>query len=309
VRRSERGAALLLVLGAVAILTVLAVELASRASADSLRATRGARDATFRRLFDSGAEVARGLLAEPDLAPVTHWGQTWNLETPITLEPGENVAVRMADESGKLNISRAISVPTESLWVRDAVRRFFDYQARQDRGRAQFWKDTAEKVLQRLLSREPLLTLDGLREVGLEFGQVFQPDGLSHYFTCFGDGTINLNTAPKAVLAALDPEFDDLIIERVARYRGKGEGKPGTYKAFEVPEDLMLVEGIVTRSIDLGGQIRVTRNLYEKVKGLVTARSSCFSARMDAVAFGREREAWVFLKPSGVRIAFEELQP
>jgi type II secretory pathway component PulK len=309
VRRSERGAALLLVLAAIAILTVLAVELAARASADSLRATRASRDAAFRRLFDSGAEVARGLLAEPAPAPATHWGQGWNHEFRFELGTGEAAVVRLADENGKLNIARAISFPEEAFAIRDSVRRLFDYQARHDPSRARFWKDAEERVLRRLASREPLQTLDGLRETGLELAQVFAPDSLARYLTCFGDGRINLNTAPRAVLAALSPEFDDAMVERVARYRGKGEGEPGAYKAFDVSEDLMLVDGIVNRSVGADGEIRVTRNLYEQVKALVTARSSCFSARVDAAASERERQAWVFFKPTGMRIALEEILP
>ena len=78
---------------------------------------------------------------------------------------------------------------------------------------------------------------------------------------------------------------------------------------FEAPPDLMLVEGIVNRSVGADGQLRVDRNLYEKIQGRVTTKSACFSARLRATVDGRGRDAWAFFKPDGTRIAFEEILP
>jgi hypothetical protein len=213
------------------------------------------------------------------------------------------------DESGKLNISRAITQPGEAAAIRLRLERLFDYLARHDPSKNRAWKDLGEKVRSRLATRQTLLTLDGLREAGLGLGQVFGQEGLSRYLTCFGDGTINLNTAPRAVLYAVDPEFDDAMVDRIAGFRGKGDGEPGIYKAFQDPQDLMLVEGIVNRSVGADGQLRVDRNLYEKVKGLVTVKSSCFSVRIEAMVDGKEREAWAFFKSGASWIALEELLP
>jgi hypothetical protein len=156
---------------------------------------------------------------------------------------------------------------------------------------------------------QPLLTLDGLRESGLERDEVFGAEGLCRFLTCFGDGTINLNTAPRAVLSCIDPECDDAMVERIARFRGKGDGAFGVYRPFQEPRDLMLVEGIVNRSVGADGHLRITRNLYEKLQGIVSVSSACFSARIDAGVDGHSRQAWLFLKPGGSRIALEEIQP
>jgi len=309
VRRGNRGAVLLLVLAAVALLAALAVEISSRASAESLRADRASREAAFRRLFDSGAEIARGLLAESDPEPVTHWGQPWNRRLAFSLGTGESAFVTLGDENGKVNVARAVSVPEEAAAIREAVRRCFDYLARHEPKGGRDWRDLGARVLRRLSLRTPLLSLDGLRETGVELADVFGPDGLSRYLTCFGVGKINLNTAPRAVLASLDPELDEAMVDRIAAFRGGREGEAVPLKMFREPEDLMLVDGIVNRSVGADGTLRVDRNLYEKVKGLVTVKSSCYSARIEAAANGRRRQAWEFFRPGGSRLAYEEVQP
>jgi len=309
VRRQDRGVALVLVLGAVVLLTLLAVELASTASVSWLRMTRTARDAAFRRLVDSASEVARGLIAEPEPVFVTHWGQKWNCEILFSLRPGEGASVRLEDESGKLNIAQAISHPAQSVAIAEAVVRLFSYLARHEGRGESFWRAVARRVLDRISYRDPLLTLDGLRETGLDSELLFGPNGVSRYLTCFGDGRINLNTAPRPVLASLDSDLDDEMIERIAHYRGKGEGESGSYKVFQTPEDLILVEGIVNRSVGADGQARTKRSLLEKVQGLVTVRSDCWGARIAATTEGRSRLAWAFFLPDGTRLTLEELLP
>jgi hypothetical protein len=251
----------------------------------------------------------RGLLVEPEPTAITYWGQSWNKEIRFSLGPGEEASLRVEDESGKLNIARAVAYPEEAMAIRDAFGRLIEYLARHDPRKSTKWNDVSEKVLRRLASRRLLLSLDGLRESDLEISAIFGPGGLSNYFTCFGDGKINLNTAPKAVLASLDPEFDEAMVDRIAGYRGKREGEPGAYKPFQEAQDLMLVEGIVNRSIGADGQLHVERNLYLKVQGLISVRSSCFSARLTGLVDGRRREAWAFMKPSGERLGFEEILP
>ena len=307
-RRPDRGAALILVLAAVAILTAVAVELAALSSADALRAARSSRQAAFRRLHDSGAEIARGLLYESEERPFTFWGEAWNREIRFTLRPNETGAVRLADESGKLNVARIYTHAGEAEARRRQLSRLFEYLRRRDTARAKEWREMESAVSRRLQSPEPLLTLDGFREAGLSQEQVFGPSGLARFLTAFGDGRVNVNTAPRAVLYALDEEFDDELVERIARYRGIGEGDPGKYKPFEDPKDLLLIDGIVVRVL-IGTEFRVVRDLHERVKGAITVKSTCLSARVTAESDGRRREAWVFLKPDGGRIACEEIQP
>ncbi|HEX7900579.1 MAG TPA: hypothetical protein VF950_22630 [Planctomycetota bacterium] len=304
----RRGAALVLVLGAVSILTVLAVELASRASADTLRTGRAARDAAFRRLADSGAEVARGLLLEREPREFVFWGDTWNRATNFRLADDERAEVVLADESGKINLALAWRKPEERGTVRARAVRLLEYLKRREPQRLRALKEIEEKLLKRLAAHEPLVTLDGLRESGLSTEDVFGIQGLHRWVTCFGDGRLNLNTAPRAVIFALDEGFDEAVVERVAAFRGKGEGEKGSYKAFEEPKDLMLIDGIVIRTFE-NGEFRVVRNLFERVQGFLSVTSSAFSARVTCDVRGRSRDTWVFLKPDTTRLAVEEIVP
>jgi type II secretory pathway component PulK len=290
----------------VALLTVLAVELASRASADVLRTGRASRDAAFRRLADSGAEVARGLLLEREPREYVYWGEAWNQDIAVRLAEEERADVRLADESGKIWLGG--SKAEERGVARARSVRLFEYLKRRNPRRLKAMRDVEAKMLQRLAARVPLVTLDGLREAGLSMEDVFGPDGLHRYFTCFGDGTVNLNTAPRAVLFALDEEFDEAQVEKVAAFRGKGEGERGIYKAFPEIKDLMLVDGIVVRTFE-NGEFRVARNLFDRVQGFISVTSSAFSARVSAEVLGYRRETWIFLKPDSTRLAVEEIVP
>lgn len=302
--RRDRGAALVLVLGAVALLTVLAVELASRASADALRAIRASRDATFRRIYESGVAIARALILEASSGAADHWGEAWNREVTFKLGAEERGTVRVFDENGKLNVGRIYTRPEEAEAIRAQVGRLFDYLERRSRSEGMDWKDVRDKVLRRLHAAVPLYSLDGLREAGVEAFEILSP-----YLTCFGDGLINLNTAPRAVLYAIDPEVDEMMADRIASYRGGREGEVGRYRPFEDSQDLMLVDGIVTRTLHPDGSFRVTRNLYEKLQGRICVRSSCFSARVAASIGEKSRVAWAFVKPDGARVGFEEVLP
>ena len=83
--RRNRGVVLLFVMGVVAVLSAIAVELAARASVDVLLASRALREATFRRMADSGIELGKGMLKEPEAKLFDFWGEPWNQEVQCAL--------------------------------------------------------------------------------------------------------------------------------------------------------------------------------------------------------------------------------
>jgi len=327
--RRDRGVVLLLVMAVVAVLAALAVELAARAGVDVLLASRSLDESAFRRLADSGIEFGKGLLREPEAGTYDFWGELWNQEVRLPMSPSEAVVVRVSDESGKINIARKPGTRGDPTRLTRELHRLFEYLERYEPGRTEELRDLERRLDLRLglippeegdVAPDPLLTLDGLREAGIGTAQIFGKGGLAQYLTCFGDGKVNVNTAPRAVLYALDPEIDAQMADRISAYRGDADGRTGTYKAFEEPKDLELVDGMVDRSA-AQGQARVVRNLYLKIQPRVTTRSTAFGIRVTCRVGERSRDVWAFFEPSVEaragekprralrRLAYEEILP
>lgn len=70
---------------------------------------------------------------------------------------------------------------------------------------------------------------------GRTLGDITYP-GLLSLVTTYSSGRINLNTAPKYVLMALDPRIDPALADRIMEFR--------KVKPFRKVEDLVLVEGV-----------------------------------------------------------------
>ena len=70
---------------------------------------------------------------------------------------------------------------------------------------------------------------------GKTVGDVTFP-GILSLVTTYSSGKININTAPKYILMALDPKIDDALAERIIEYRSA--------KPFRKPQDIVLVEGV-----------------------------------------------------------------
>jgi hypothetical protein len=328
------------VLGAVAILSILAVELSQRARLDVSRASRSVRNGVFRRAIDSGVEIAKGLLAERRKgAGYDAWSDGWSAAVRVEPEPGIKVTVQVADESGKLNLTKAMSGAGDAAdvaWTRKALARLFTHLRKHDAARQVDW-DSIDAAVQRRLgvsggaSAQPLLTLDGLRECGVPYEVIYgspkaegQP-ALCDVMTTFGGNRINLNTAPAAVLCALDEEYDENLVASILQWRG-GEvgGAPDACLPFKTPKDLEAVEGILIRATE-NGQTTVVKNLLAKVETRVSSQSLCFSARITVetergarITVETERgarEAWAFFETASTaqsalkQVCCEELAP
>jgi type II secretory pathway component PulK len=345
--RGRRGAVLLLVLGAVAVLTILAVEVAARANHEVRSTARLARAEGWRRGFDSGLEVAKALLTQRRKVPgLDHPGEGWGRSVHFDLGIGERVILQVADESGKLNLNQMAQPGADGARARKMVGRLFEYLARKDPGQAEAFKGIYQALLRRLAPApdkkngsglgafSPLLTLDCLRTEGLSATLIFgsganrtDPSGnslpedlkirLCDQLTAFGPGTVNINTAP-GVLYALDEELTEELAERIVARRGGGT-KIADFHPFLRTQDLELVPGMLERA-QIDGETRVVKNIFLKIRDQVTVFSRCFSARVEASAAGRWRQAWglfeVDLKESaaggafGFKLAaYEEIEP
>ena len=337
----RRGVVLVLVLGAVAILSILAVEVSHRASLKACAVSRVERNGVFDRAFQSGIAVAQALITEGrNKHGFDYAADPWNRAVELEPEPGVRIHVTVRDEAGKLNIANALTSEADAVTTEQALRRLFQFLRMEDSTRGKEWEAVEEAVIARLGlekkedgTREkvaPLLTLDGLREAGLSRELVFgplnreeEPDAvaLADLFTVRGKGILNLNTAPKSLLFSLDPEFDVTQVERIAAWRGDGADDP---RPFASVEDLAEVEGIVVMDTSVNPP-REVRNLLRKVQDRVAVSSNQFSARIIVRYENRVREGWAFLeaeepKQLGQRVAgragqlvrlkgFEEIEP
>lgn len=332
-RSRPRGAVLLLVLGAIAILSILAVELAHRANLASANATRTARDASFRRVFNAGMEVSKGLIIEG--RPSSSQGydtasDPWAKPVKIDTGDREHLTVQLFDESAKLNILKAIGTTDEAVRYRKSLARLLAYLRKTDDGNAQHW-DAIELALKTRLgidngvaTPDVLYTLDGLREAGigkdLLFGSTSDANvdqkPLSAYLTTWGDGRVNLNTATAPVLYALDDEYNDDLIAQIESWRGNLTAPTDTITAFKTTKELELVPGIIQRAT-VDGHTQIVRDLYTIVQDRVAVKSACISARIIAEINGERRMAFGYFEVTPLTgsaqqlrlLAFEEVEP
>ena len=108
--RNRKGVVLALVLGAVSLLTLVAVESAHRASLDGQRGARSTREFAFRRAFDSGIQAAKGLIVEGRKQKTFDTSNDpWSRPLKLELGSGEFVTVQVFDESGKLSLTPLLS--------------------------------------------------------------------------------------------------------------------------------------------------------------------------------------------------------
>lgn len=323
-----RGAVLLLVLCAVAILAILAVDLAHRANLESSRCQRSARDAAFRRCSDSGVELAAGLLGEGrDTQGCDYLGDAWNRRLSVALNATEQIDVAVADESGKLNLLVAMS-NADGGKTRKSLARLFAYLRAAEPQRDAAWRDIEERLHKRLGVGAapsvggppmPLYTLNALREAGISSETIFGPAvmpaataqaasafALSDLLTVFGDGKINLNTAPVPVLYSIDEEFDAALAAKIAAWRTQpaenkqpaNEAQPA-FRPFQKPGELERVEGIVAVQF-IDGHDKIVKNLFAKVQSQVSVSSRCFRARIASRIGERKRVAFVFFETGAV---------
>ena len=154
----------------------------------------------------------------------------------------------------------------------------------------------------------------------MEYGDATHETGkdpwvLADVLTTFGDGRVNLNTAPAPVLYALDEEFDEAIVTSIEQWRGnvvidgKLSGQP-----FETPKALEQVSGIVETTM-VNGVPQITKNLFMKVQDRVTVQGKVFSVRVVASVGDHRRIAFGFLTagnslPSEFQVlGLEEIEP
>lgn len=301
-----RGAVLLMVLVAVALLSLMAVELARTARLDVAHSLRAERDASMRLTIDSGVEAAKSMLYDGrKRRSFDTLHDDWVRPLESKVDERTSIAVKLSDESGKINIIKATRADADGAKARKSLARLFAYLCKIEPDREAAWRAAEAGVQSRLginasgdglvAAAKPesdLATLDCLREAGVERALLFgsqEAEGvgqnriaLCDLLTIFGDGRVNLNTAPAAVLYALDEEYDEALVSRIQQWRGFDTGVAAeTGKPFETAKDLEQIQGVVETAL-VGGRPTVVKNLYLKIQERLCVQGSYFSARIEA---------------------------
>lgn len=118
---------------------------------------------------------------------------------------------------------------------------------------------------------EELLYMQGIDED--EWYGTERQAGLRDILTCWGDGKINVNTAPRAVLECI-PDLDDGDIDMIVGYRAGSDGELGTgddkdFKAIDEVRDELGIEG---DSLQALRQYCKVRSRFFTITGVATRR-------------------------------------
>jgi type II secretory pathway component PulK len=101
---------------------------------------------------------------------------------------------------------------------------------------------------------------------------------IDRFFTVYGEGPININVAPKEILAALDPEIGPDIADAILIYRSENK--------IESERDLVKIPGFPMAA-------------HTRLANVLTYRSDYFLLDMKVARGSRERNFSVMLRRSG----------
>lgn len=313
-KKRVRGFALLSVLMIVSALSVL-VMTHSRESLINLRMMRNFSNAKKAHYWAYGAYNLAISILQNDTNNYDGPGDIWYGELPPIPVENAVISIRIEDEKSRFNIAYLVN----QFGIEDARRRamlsrifnqlaldedliagMIDWQDKDDTpvtggAESRFYmtlqppyqvpnerfKSPGEVLLVRGMGRKEYFLPPSAREI-------YTGEGLSalkDYITVYGDGKININTAPPVVLMSLSEDMSKAIASNIVSYREEN--------AFKSIDELKNVES-------------VTDVLYDEIKDLITVKSNVFRITCTGVINGivETIEAVVFRQSRGVRVVY-----
>lgn len=294
-RKTDSGVALLATMMAIALMTVLVVDFTSSAALGYRAAANQANGLRADYLARSGVQIGFALLAQDarrdaeSQEPYDGLDEAWATPFPPLPVEGGLASVSIADETGKLNVNRLINPDNGQL---DASFSQIFTRLLQIAGISQDlfpaiidWLDKdsvpmpggAESDFYLRLTppyeprNGPMPTIGDLRMIRGVDDQTFLR--LNRLLTVVPINTINVNTAPPEVIAALTPELTnapDLVKEILMERQ---------VKPFRTPADLAKLPGFSKFADNLESQL-ATRSDYFTITG----RGSYAGARKLVIA-------------------------
>lgn len=274
--KNESGFALILTLVVTALMVAVVVEMIHQVYVDT-SLSRGFRDGQQASILAESGVTGGAKLLQMGLSDRSYTALSDRWATPLKLDDEVgSLEITISEESGRININGLVQPNGEyEPFTLAALKRLgARLQLPGDIwGAVADWIDSddlprsggAETPYYRTL-KPPYSARNGrlmtLTELSLVKGITPELLGkLRPYLTIFSDqsgsplSTVNINTAPKEILAALDDRIDDRMAERILEER--------RLQPFKSTGELSRVPGMDTVTTSLVGKIGVKGNLFK----------------------------------------------
>ena len=246
---NEKGVALILVLLAVSIIVVLTLQLNVSSRAQVHEAANLSDGIRVLYIAKSGFFAGMGILSE-DRGDADTLNESWARTESLTEQSksyfdGGHVELLIEDESGKININKLVEGSNFNLAVKGVLTRLltqpqFKLQEREVEdllNAVKDWIDAdsevtatgAENAYYQGLGKSysvrngPMESIDEMLLVRGITRELFygteERTGLNRLLTVSGEGSVNINTAPKELLRALHPAITEDAANRMDDYR------------------------------------------------------------------------------------------
>lgn len=274
--KNESGFALILTLVVTALMVAVVVEMIHQVYVDT-SLSRGFRDGQQASILaESGATGAAKLL-QLGLSGRSYTSLSDMWATPLKLEDeAGSLEITISEESGKININGLVQPNgeyepftlaalkrlgvrfklSEEIWGATADWLDSDDLTRSGGAETPYYRTLKPAYSSRNGKLPSLTELSLIKGIAPDL-----PGKLRPYLTTFSDqagsplSTVNINTASKEILAALDDRIDDRLAERILEER--------RLQPFKSTGELSRVPGMDMIATGLGGKISVKGNLFK----------------------------------------------
>lgn len=320
-RDNEGGIALLMVLVAVLLMTVVVMDTRAGVNLFEAIAAGSADELQTYYLARSGISLAKKALEEDDAA-YDSANEDWGAANRMGALPVGSlgwVTARIEDEEGKLPVNRLVKadgtpdeVMADRLWTLlyslglsadrcdEIVDSLIDWMDPDNSERPRGAEDAYYSSLSSPYS-SPDRSFSTLGELGLVKGigkaLLMRGEGdvpaLENYITIYGDpeGRVNINTAPVEVLMSLTPEGSEYIIERDVAREIVDAGWESPFRNTSALKDAVPA---------------IDQSFYNQIQSLVDVSSGHFSADIVGESNTASTRAYAVFKRTGktVRVVY-----
>jgi general secretion pathway protein K len=266
---NQRGVALIVVILMVSIIVALTIQLNRDMRSEVYDAANLSDQTRLRYVAESGIHVGDALLLA-DKNSFDSLAEDWADTEMVSLKSEEffnNASFQLAieDECGKIPINKLVQGSGYNSSVREMLLRLLagphflleSQKAEEITDAIKDWIDADRQTTGRgresMVKNAPLDCIEELLMIKGVSRELFYGSerfyGLRGCLTVFGEGKININTAPKPVLLALSAQMTNEAVDALDHYRRDEKNNvadPGWYKSVPEGSGLNIPAGIIT---------------------------------------------------------------